>query len=199
MLGIYSIVEGHGEERAVPKLFANILRNILGRESYFFWPPYRVSRGGISTINDEMTAALAAARVTIDRANGQGALFVILDSDDDCAVTLAKTVRTGIARLNFRHPVSVVACVREYESWFLIAASSLQGAANVRADAQNVANAEIIRNAKGKLERDILVVGRSYSPTVDQPEFSARIDAKQAMTSRSFRKLVKELDRAVAQ
>jgi len=145
-----------------------------------------------------MAAAVAAARVTIDNAHGQGVLFVVLDSDDDCAVTLAQTIQNGIIQFGFGHSCAVVACVREYESWFLIAASSLRGAINVRPNSQDIAYAENVRDAKGMLERDVLVAGRSYSPTVDQPEFSARLDPAKALASRSFRKLVKELDTATA-
>lgn len=197
MPGIYSIVEGHGEERAAPRLFANILRNGLRKTDFYCWPPYRVSRGGIANLNNEMTTALATARTTISVAAGQGVLFVMLDADDDCAVTLSQGIRNAILRTGFPYPVSVVACVREYEAWFLIAAESLRGAANVRANASNVPHAENIRDAKGAVEKQILIQGRPYSPTVDQPEFSTRLDVLTALKSRSFTKLAKELDLAI--
>lgn len=198
MPGIYLIVEGHGEERAAPRLVANILKQHLQKNDFFFWPAFRVSRGGIATINDEMRTALASARVTIDRANGQGFLLILVDSDDDCAVTLAQTIQTGILGQRFPHPFSVVACVREYEAWFLAAASSLRGSPNVRSDAEDIPHAEQIRDAKGAIEKRILRPGKYYSPSVDQPEFSAALSPQAALKCRSFRKLVKELGNAVA-
>lgn len=197
MPGIYLIVEGHGEERAAPKLFANILSNHLMRKDFFFWPAFRVSRGGIATTNDEMRMALATARATIARQQGNGVLFVLLDADDDCAVALADGIGTAINNGRFPFTYSVVVCVREYEAWFLASAQSLVGLPNVRIDAQNSPHPERPRDAKGAVQATILKPGAVYSPTVDQPEFSSHLDVTQALTSRSFRKLVRELDQAI--
>lgn len=197
MPGIYLIVEGHGEERAAPRLFANILSNHLRRADFFFWPAFRVSRGGIATTNDEMKAALATARATIARQQGNGILFVLLDADDDCAVTLAQGVRVSIANGGFPFACSVVVCVREYEAWFLASAQSLVGLPNVRIDARNSLHPEGPRDAKGAVQATVLKPGAVYSPTVDQPKFSSTLDVAQALTSRSFRKLVRELDQAI--
>jgi hypothetical protein len=196
MPGIYLIVEGHGEERAVPRLIGNVCRH-LSRGDFFIWPAYRVSRGSIVAGNGDMQQAVFTAGATINQAEGNGILFVLLDSDDDCAVTLAQSVRTKIHNMGFGFALSVVACVREYEGWFLTAASSLVGAPNVRTNATDIENAELIRDAKGTLERQVLIPGRYYSPTVDQADFSSRLNVTQALASRSFAKFVKELDLAV--
>lgn len=196
MPGIYLIVEGHGEERAAPRLIGNVCRH-LNRRDFYIWPAYRVSRGGIVAGNGDMQQAVSTAEATINQAGGNGILLVLLDSDDDCAVTLAQSVETNIQNMGFGLAFSVVACVREYEGWFLTAASSLVGAPNVRNDAVDIRNAELIRDAKGTLQREILLPGRYYSPTVDQAEFSSRLNVAQALASRSFAKFVKELDLAV--
>jgi hypothetical protein len=128
---------------------------------------------------------LEAARLVAD------AVLIMLDTDDDCAVELAATIRRVAASVAPGFPVRVVCAVREYEAWFLAAAESLRGKRGLPPDLQRPEEPEQIRDAKGWLSERM---AQRYSPTLDQPALSALIDTTEcAVYSRSFRKLVSEV------
>jgi hypothetical protein len=130
----------------------------------------------------------AARRITDNR----GAVVVLLDSDDDCAVQLASGIREHASSSEFTCRIVVVAAQREYESIFLAATPSLIRKGLAKPDAKVAANPENIRGAKEKL-KTILVDGR-YKETQEQEPLTAKIDLDEALSCRWLQKLEKELN-----
>ena len=88
-----------------------------------------------------------------------------------------------------RPAIAVVIAVREFEAWFVAAASSLAGAGKLGAATAAPADPEAIRDAKGWLSRGL---GRPYDEVRDQPSLAALFDLDAARACRSFDKLVRE-------
>ena len=88
------------------------------------------------------------------------------------------------------HPIGVVACEREFEAWFLAAATSLRGARGLPLDLEPPAEPEKIRNAKRWLDERMPT---GYSETADQPAFTAQFSLEEARRASSFDKLWREL------
>jgi hypothetical protein len=84
---------------------------------------------------------------------------------------------------------------REYEAWFLAAASSLRSHVRLRDTADAPSDPEGIAGAKEYLVRELLVPEAAYSETVDQVAFTAIMDFAQALRCRSFEKLCSDLAR----
>jgi hypothetical protein len=130
------------------------------------------------------------------KCGAQGWVLILLDADDDCPAAKAPEIlERALAVLSHRR-LSVVLAQREYEAWFIAAASSINGQRGFQCAAGEAPPApEGIRDAKGWLgER---MVG-SYHERMDQPAFSARLDLALAHErSRSFRKLCREWRRQV--
>ena len=83
----------------------------------------------------------------------------------------------------------VVIAKNEYEAWFLAAAHSLRGQRSIRQDAEPPPDAEAVRDAKGYLERNLMIDGAYYSETVDQPALTAIFSIDEARVTPSFDKL----------
>jgi hypothetical protein len=112
-----------------------------------------------------------------------GRVLIILDCEDGCPGILgpdllhrAKTIRSDVTFL-------VVLASREYETWFITAASSLRGRRGLSQDLDPPSDAEGIRDAKGWLGARMNV---SYDPVVHQLEFTRTFDLEQARANRSF-------------
>ena len=76
------------------------------------------------------------------------------------------------------------------------AVASLTGQRSFVFDASNRVDAEVPRNAKGWVERQMS--RRAYRETTDQPAFTARMDLHMAREgSRSFRKLCSEWQKMI--
>lgn len=181
---LFTIVEGQGEEAALPVL----LRRFSARHGGAFelaGRPWRESRQRMLS-EEHMSRVFSVARTR--RAD---AALVILDSDDECAVALARRLNDIARRLMPDVTTSVVVAVREFEAWFLAGAESLRGQRGLPASLERPDAPESIRDAKGWLSRQML---RGYSPTLDQPALAASLSFDEASNhARSFRKLIKEL------
>jgi len=193
MSHIVCIVEGDGEVKAVPLL----LRRIAEARGVFdlnVSPPIRVHRHRFLQREEEFHrhVRLAAAKA------GDGMVLVLLDADDDCPAELAAAIETRAREVAGPVRLAVVLANREYEAWFLAGVASLAGKRGLPETLQTPVAAEAIRNAKGWLgER---MASRGYHPVSDQPALSAMLDIDLACAhSRSFRKFVKECERALAE
>jgi hypothetical protein len=84
---------------------------------------------------------------------------------------------------------------REFEAWFLAALPSLVGKRGLPEEVPPVPNPESIRDAKGHLGK-LMPSTLSYSPTADQPSFTATFDMEVARGgSDSFDKCWREVER----
>ena len=122
---------------------------------------------------------------------GQGAILILLDSDDDCPASLGPELLKRALRSGITTPVGLVLADKEYESWFLATADSLAGCQGFPSDISPVRPAERIRGAKEWLSKHL---GRNYNPTLDQAIFTSRFDIGSAIQhSRSFEKCFREI------
>lgn len=196
MVAIYPIVEGHGEVRAVPILLRRIATEIFDRHDVFVLPAHRIKRGRMTAeASQDLIKATELGARKIAQTGHDGAVLVIFDADDDCPATIGPLILGRIRRDDVR--TSVVVANKEYESWFLAAATSLSRQKNVLDDAKSPPDPEAIRGAKRYLANNILKKGAVYSETVDQPAFTATFGLGEARTTRSFDKLCREIEKIV--
>lgn len=181
---IQPIVEGQGDETAVPVLLRRL------RDEAQVWGlevgrPHRRRRTQLVR-RDSLQVAVRVAVLHQDCAG----ILVLFDADDDCPKDLGPTLERWAREAAGGRPCAVVMANREYEAWFLASIEALRGQAAVLPDATSHPNPEAPRDAKGELERR-MSRGVSYSATVDQVALTARLDLESAYRRcRSFRKLV---------
>ena len=184
------IVEGHGDELAVPI----VIRRIAGRVD----PTRRV---GIKTLRVPRNLVVKEGQLEryVELASRQirtsGAILVVLDADDDCAATLGRDLlgRCVAARGDRQH--AVVFAVKEFECWFLAAASSIAGHRGLPDDLESPSEPENFQGAKGWLKRK-RTDGRSYGETIDQPALAQVFDLDAARANApSFDKLWRDVER----
>lgn len=178
------IVEGHGEVQAVPALLYRLAQQANPEIPVRVNPPIRVKSG--SFLNDDdyfrRQFALAAAKA----AQAQGHVLILLDCEDDCPAKLGPELLRRARAVRADVSVRVSLAYREYETWFIAAASSLCGHAGLPADLAPPADPERIRDAKGWLSQRM---PHSYDPIVHQLNFTRAFDLEQARTNDSFRRL----------
>ncbi len=189
---IQPIVEGDGEVAAFPVL----LRRLLAELGVYLeiGPAIKQNRSDlVRELAFKNALKLASFRPHVE------AVIVLFDSDEDCARALIPQMAQWAAEDMAHLPCAIVLARREYESWFLAAIESLRGIRGIREDAAYADDPEVKGDAKGAIRR-MTPKNAPYSPTADQPALSAVFDLAQAYrNARSFRKLVKELCRVLAE
>ena len=188
------IVEGHGDVEAVRIMIRHIVRS-LNPELHIDIPrPIRVHRNKVVKPGElERTVKLAASKV-----GRQGAIFILLDSDDDCPAKLGPELLQRALKVQSNLPIAVVLAKREFEAWFLAAAESLRGLRGLKNEIQSPSNPEGIRDAKGWLSSQ-MEGNRTYDEVNDQPAFTARFDFEQARQASSFDKCHRDIVRLLHQ
>lgn len=189
---IAPIVEGVGEEEAVPVLIRRFAER-YGCTNLTIRRPFRVKRQR-AVAPGEIERAVKFLRTADPPVS---AIIILLDADEDCPATLGPELKARAEAVSNGIPVGVILANREYEAWFLAALNSLRGYRGVKPNAQPPANPETIVGAKEYFRRQ-LVEGASYSPSLDQAKFSAKIDLDQALTAASFRKWDREMAKLFA-
>lgn len=189
---IYPIVEGRGEVRAVPILLRRFAFDVYKNFAFHVLEPYRLPRGRMLTEGHLEQAVEFAAR-KLQQQEGSGAIFVLLDANDDCPAKLGPALLDRVTKARTDRRASVVIAKSEYEAWFLAAARSLRRVPDVSDNAEPPEKPEAIRDAKRFLERNLMVEGARYSETVDQPRFTAMFDFDEAAACPSFKKLRRDI------
>jgi hypothetical protein len=185
---IIAIIEGHGEQDAVPVLLRRLVQ-LLGRSHMEVLRPLRWPKSQLAD-----TAALRKAVNFAGRKVGHGgAILVLFDADNDCPAELAPVLLAAARSERSDLPIALVMAKMEYEAWFLAAARSLRQHRRVRDNASPPPDPEAIRDAKSYFERNILKPGEAYSPTIDQPAFTQLFDVDQARSSPSFDKFCRDM------
>jgi hypothetical protein len=181
---IQPIVEGQGDEAAVPLLLRR-LRDEAQAWALEVGRPHRKRRTQLVKKDSLQTAVRVAAL----REDCVG-ILVIFDADDDCPKDLAPKLEEWAREAAGARACAVVMANREYEAWFLASIEALRGKAAILPDAISHPNPEVPRDAKGQLESRMMG-SASYSPTVDQAPLTAHLNLEHAYRRcRSFRKLV---------
>jgi hypothetical protein len=185
---ILPIVEGHGEVSAVPILIRRIVAHYAPDVYAHVEAPIRASRTGLVQPGElERLVEFAARRTQVT-----DGILILLDADDDCPRELAEVLLTRAKATRPDRAIAVVIANREYEAWFLAAATSLRGKRGLADDIERPPDPEAMRDAKGWLAHQA-AQGLSYRPTIDQPALTDVFDLEEAYAARSFRKMVKEV------
>lgn len=182
------IVEGHGEVGAIPLLLRRLAQAIRPGLAVQIEPPLRVPRNRLVKPHELERAVELAGR----RAGPQGAILVVLDSDDECPASLAPSLLRRALRARSDVAVGVVLAKREFEAWFLAAAESLRGKRGLSASLSAPEDPESIRGAKEWLTAR-MEPGRKYVETLDQPALAASFDLELARRAPSFDKLYRQV------
>lgn len=199
---ILAIVEGHGEERAVPAL---LRRWFKSRRFHNFETPDLAIRapgsGALKCAHEAEEDLGIESYIEIAAAQRPDGILVLLDADDECFVRKAAS-RPGLgpelhrrAREVASHiPIEVVVANREYEAWFLAGLTALRQAGKVPVG-QGVprGSVETLRDCKGSLRG---LLGRPYEETTDQPDLTGALPFTPGMCGRSpsYGKLMRALD-----
>lgn len=202
---ILAIVEGHGEQRAVPLLLRRWFQHRRFRN--FVTPDLAIRASGAGALK-----CAHAARdelgiehyVEIAVSQAPDGILVVLDADDECQLRARDRSRPGLGpellerarRVALGTPVEVVVANQEYEAWFLAALDSLR-----RANPELRRNpwerppdgAEALRDCKKPLT---YMLGRKYEPSIDQAAFTQSLPFTRtiARRSRSYDKLLRALE-----
>ena len=143
----------------------------------------------------DLENTVTLARRKLGQCDGERAILILRDADDDCPGQAAPVMLARATRVAGPIPVSVVFAKVEYESWFLAAMRSLRGDRGIAGDAEAPINPETIRGAKEYLQQSCMLPGATYSPTVDQPALTSRFSFEEARQAcPSFDKLWRDLD-----
>ncbi len=180
------LVEGEGDERAVPVLLRR-LQHESGAFNFTFDRPLRKRRSDL--VNEK--SLRQTIRLALRQDHGCDGILIVFDGDKDCPKSLAPRVRDWIQTEAPGIPIEVVIAHREYEAWFLGSLESLRGKRKVLQEAVSPPDPESIRGAKERLKAN-MVVGTKYVEPADQPALTALFDLAAAHRScRSFRRMVR--------
>lgn len=182
------IVEGHGEQEAVPLLIRRIVTEKSSTLCPVVNPPIRIKAG--SFLKDTAYFGKYIQMAAAKAAQGGGMVVILLDCEDDCPATLGPQLLARAMTVRPDVPYAVVLAHREYETWFLAAAESLRGCGGLPVDLAPPADPERIRGAKEWLGDRM---PHPYDPIIHQAAFTAKFDLGQAMNISSFARLVSVL------
>ena len=188
------IVEGESEVKTVPLLIRRIAANLYPELPIVVPPPIRRPRNKVVKENElERAVEFVAQQI-----GGQGAIFIIFDSDDDCPAELGPALLRRASQARSDLPIAVVLAKHEFEAWFLAAAESLRGQRGLKNDLHSPDNPEAIRGAKEWLSQR-MEDSRTYRETQDQPALAALFDIEQARNADSFDKCYRDIVRLLSE
>ena len=147
-----------------PDAFANTLRPIRQ-------PRDRLILNKEECLNRSLSLATSKLR-QIDAQPAASLILVLCDADEDCAKVLAEKMQKIATANSFLYAVSTVLAVREYETWFVGAASSLERFLNLTSAIP--VDPEQSGHKKRWIEDRFR--GTRYSETIDQPRMTAEMD-----------------------
>jgi hypothetical protein len=198
-LRVVVIVEGHGEDGAIRTLLERIWYELLGGD-YIEVLPWRGKQGRLllpegAGLRPVVEAAAIKLHAT-ERNDFRRLLLVMIDTEgrqENCPRTKAPEL-VAWARAERSDAGTEIACVLPnvmFETWFVAAADSLKGKNDLPVDLPKPDDPERRGLGKSWVKK---YLPRKYKETVDQPRFVGTMSLRECMaSSRSFRKLVKEL------
>lgn len=186
---IAPIVEGHGEVAAVPELLRRLAAEMTPASLPQVNPPIRIKAGSFLRDPEYLNryVALAAGKAA---QGGEGLVLILLDCEDDCPGQLGPRLLEQARRIRPDVPCLVALARREYETWFLAAATSLRGKRGLPKDLEPPEDPETVRDAKRWLGKRM---DGGYDPVVDQAAFTNLFDLRLASAVPSFKRLVERL------
>lgn len=182
---IVPIVEGHGEQDAIPLLLRRIAGNVNPQALVKVGQAIRVHKHQFVNNDDKLRRYVSLARL---KAGDGGAIIIILDADDDCAANKGPTLLAKAQAYATDRDLFVAFAIREYETWLLASLVSLRGQYGIPQNVDELADVETIDNPKSRLDR--IMGGRFYRETIHQAALTAKIDIQlTARNSQSFSRL----------
>jgi hypothetical protein len=199
-LRVVAIVEGHGEDGAVRTLLEKIWYDLLGGD-HIEVIPWRAKQGQLLLPGGEgLRRVVKAAAIKLHaeaKADYRRLLLILIDTEgraENCPRIRAPELMAW-ARNERSDAATEIACVLPnvmFETWFVAAAESLRGKNGLPADLPKPEDPEEDGLGKGWIKKHLR---RKYKETVDQPRFVGHMSLTECQaSSRSFRKLVKELE-----
>ncbi len=155
------IVEGHGDELALPSLLNRIAPGlVVGRV-------VRVPKTKLVDPETRLANATVVHRaVLIANANipegATGLLLLLIDSDSDCAATLGPSLLAAMTSAGSNRACFVAVAIRGFESWIIGGVPEIDEADPERAG-----------DPKLRIKK---VNGGNYKKTADQKAFAARVE-----------------------
>lgn len=189
MFRIQAIVEGQGEELAVPTLIHRVAREVSLGVQIVTPRPIRVARNKI-TRPDELKKYITMAADSTEHSDG---ILVLLDANGACPMKLGPELLAMAQAVRPDRLIRVTLAKREYESWFLASAESLRGHFGIGVTCTAPPNLENIQNAKGWLSKH-MPNRTPYNPTAHQQDMTRKLDFNLARRSRSFVKLYRDIE-----
>ncbi|MGH8628466.1 MAG: DUF4276 family protein [Gammaproteobacteria bacterium] len=181
------VVEGAGDEKAVPELIRRVLQANNNYETRVLKPQ---RRGELPRVRASFENWF---RVALKE---QAAILWVMDFDCtscDCAKDCAGDLYERANHIQPHWPFRVAFMVQEFETLFLAEKNATCAALSLSQDLEFPADPERVRDAKGWLSRK-LPSGQAYKPTVHQAKISAQLDlSRLRAASPSFRHFEKAI------
>lgn len=191
---IAPIVEGHGENEAIGILLRRFRDRFAPSTPLKINPAIRVHRNRFINNDVEFNRVVELASL---KASPSGAVLILLDADEDCPAKLGPSLLHRAMQVRHDFPISVVIAKREYESWFLAAAESLNKKCDLSDNLIPPEHPEEITGAKEWIEAHMQ--GQKYIETKHQPRMTSLFDFDLArQRSASFDKFYREMENLFA-
>jgi hypothetical protein len=176
---VVPIVEGHGEVTALPPLLHRLAAE--ARRPLRVNPPIRVrATAFLRPDHADFRRYLALAG---SKAAGQGLVLLVFDCEDASPAQLGPDLLAGARAVIPEAPLLVALAYREFETWFIAAARSLQKAGFLTGEVAVPAAVETIRDAKGWLGQRM---EHGYDPIAHQHAMARVFDLDAAGRVASF-------------
>ena len=185
-----SIVEGHGDARAVPVLIRRIAGSLFPGLAVTASLVIRTPKSKLVKTGElERVVELAARK--IGRPAG---ILIVIDADSDCPAELGPRLLRRAKEQRGDLPIAAVVAKHEFENWFIAAAESLRGVRALPHDLSAPDDPESIEAAKSWLT-ERMPARSPYSETIDQPALTATFDIQVARSAPSFDKVHRDIER----
>ncbi|OPY73255.1 MAG: hypothetical protein A4E62_00571 [Syntrophorhabdus sp. PtaU1.Bin002] len=200
---IIPIVEGYGEEKAVPCIIRRWLRH-RGWDRHFVVPDLAINAKGCGTLKatyDRTRHVGIEHYVEAALRDNPEAVLVVLDADNECLIrepgnSLGPSLLARAQSVAPELPMAVVVANREYEAWFLANFQTIKARGGFSAHAQysTCDHPESHCGCKGLMAE---LMGCSYEETVHQLFLTKLIGFTRGACFRSpsYGKLMRDLER----
>lgn len=201
---IVPIVEGYGEEAAVPCLIRRWLKHRRYHKSFEVLDAAINAKGcgRLKAAYDRERHIGIEHYIEAALRNSPDAIVVILDSDDDCvkrsqSLGLGPELLTRAKAVDSHLPISVVVANREYEAWFLASLTRIRANGHLPKHSSRFGNylkPESHRDCKGIISNLLCC---PYEETVHQHQLTESLTFSKGAVYRSpsYGKLIRDLDR----
>jgi hypothetical protein len=180
------IAEGYGEEKALPRLIAKILKH-YGREKDIF--PDKTTKNVKGKQNILRKGGLEEY-LRVCKSNQYAGVLILIDADELCPKSLASDLYQRVKIFSPQIPVVIVCAKCEYETWFLANVEALVEAKFLVKKA-HYPNNPIEDNRDAKKWLSTHMADSKYDEVIHQPLMTQHINIEHtAQLSRSFRRLM---------